>query len=406
MLFTSQQWQNDLHALIDSHLNETFSATAITVMQSGDVVFDRAWGTVDPEVMPVVVMPESLFDMASVTKLYTTTALLAVLTEKNLSLETPLVDVLPEFGTDNPRPVDGGMDPHDKVQLPTPDDKRGVLVNPAQVTLRHLLTHTSGLPPWRDVFNAASETPPPAPHLPDPIGRARRWQNALDAITHYPFVSQPDGIVRYSDIGLILLGEAVARLDGRAGQLDAVIAERVLAPIGVTDTMFNPVREHNIPYERIVATENDPTWRGRRVHGDVHDENACGIGGVAGHAGLFSTALDTARFGQAWLDDPSGIFGIRPDWAREAITLQSETGAWVHGLGWMMKSSGSSSAGNLFSSDSFGHTGFTGTSLWVDPTRRLVVACLTNRVYPGRDKAGIHPYRVALHDHIVRGVDR
>jgi len=313
-----------------------------------------------------------------------------------VGLTDPLVKVVPEFGVGGRRPLDGGQDPHSKIQLPTPEAARGQRADPNQVTFWHLLTHTSGLAPWRDVFNAAG-APPSPPDIPDPVSHAERWNRALAALCQYPFVGQPDHVVRYSDLGLLLLGEAIARLDGKPGQLDAVIQERVLQPLGLESLTYNPVRQGRDHYT-IAPTENDPTWRQRRCWGEVHDENACGVGGVAGHAGLFGTAADVARFGQFWLEaDPR--LGITPELIAESKREHAETDGMRRGLGWMLKAPEGASAGDLFSAASYGHTGFTGTSLWIDPQRKLVVACFTNRVYPGReDVEGIHAFRRAVHD--------
>ncbi|NDJ60188.1 MAG: beta-lactamase family protein, partial [Chloroflexi bacterium] len=141
----------------------------------------------------------------------------------------------------------------------------------------------------------------------------------------------------------------------------------------------------------------DPLWRGRRVWGEVHDENANGVGGVAGHAGLFASTRDIARFGQAWLTgDPR--LGIEVALHEAATTQQAATGPELRGLGWMLKSPENSSAGDTFSPTAYGHTGFTGTSLWIDPERHLVVACLTNFVYGGRGRPGLHEFRREIHD--------
>ncbi len=227
--------------------------------------------------------------------------------------------------------------------------------------------------------------------------RTERVARALDLIAGYPFVDLPGRMIRYSDLGLILLGEAIARLDGVDTAAD-VIAARVLAPLRLEQTGFNP------PDPACCApTEFDARWRNRRCQGEVHDENAAALGGIAGHAGLFSTATEVARFGQWWLD------AIRRPEANpvlcEAVREQVRSGEERRGLGWARKALEGSSAGTLFSEDSFGHTGFTGTSLWVDPKRELVVALLTNRVYHGRDAEAIMAFRPALHDAICRWVD-
>lgn len=360
-------------------------------------------GWIDPDTQQHPVQPDTLFDLASVSKLHTATAFLALASQGRAALHDPLVSVIPAFGASGPRPLDGGQDPHTKEQRPTPENVQGHTADPVQVTLYHLLTHTSGLAPWRDVFNAAGPVPLP-PEQVDPLPRAERWGRALDALCNYPFVGRPGArAVRYSDLGLMLLGEVVSRTHGTPGALDTAIQECVCTPLGLESITYNPL-QHRRDRHTIAPTEDDPDWRGRRCWGEVHDENACGVGGVAGHAGLFGTARDVAALGQAWLErDPR--LGITPDLHANAIRKHEETEGMRRALGWMLKASEDASAGDLFCVDSFGHTGFTGTSLWIEPVRQLVVAVLTNRVYPGREKPGIHAFRRAVHDMFAGAVD-
>lgn len=395
---------NRLDHLVEQFITEAvFPACAVTVLHEGRAIINRCWGWVDPdEGRQFPVLHDTRFDLASVTKLFTTTAALSLIGRGAADLDTPLVAIIPEFGGP-PRPLNGGQDPHSKELLPTPPELAAQTADPQQITLWHLLTHTSGLAPWRDVYNAAGPAPAP-PTQPEPVPRDERWARALTALCAYPFVGQADGVVRYSDLGLMLLGEAVARLHGRPGRLDVALQELVLGPLNLTDVGFNPVRG-GLPLAQTVPTELDPTWRKRRAWGEVHDENACGLGGVAGHAGLFAPARSVALLGQAWLDDPS-VFGIPPELAAQATSEQAVTDDERRGLGWMLKSREDSSAGELFHPESYGHTGFTGTSLWVDPQARLMVSCLTNRVYPGRERPGIHAFRRALHDLIAEEVRR
>lgn len=388
--------QSHLDALMQQNLGTVFPACTVAVIKRGECLLDAAWGTV--EANPVTTA--TLFDLASVTKLFTVTAFLALVSEGKIALRDPLAQVIPEFASLSPRGINGGQDPHTKVHLPTPEQFIGQTVDPHQVTFWHLLTHTSGLPAWRDVYNAAG-TPPTPPDQPDPIPRAERWQRALDAICRYPFVDK-SGRVIYSDIGLMLLGEATSRLAG--APLETVIQRRVLDPLGLTRTLFNPVRDGHIPREHIAPTEDDPTWRKRRAWGEVHDENACGVGGIAGHAGLFSTAQEVARFGQVWLSG-ANQFGIDPALAAEARREQAQTDGARRGLGFALKAQVNAAAGDLFSPNTYGHTGFTGTSLWIDPDNDLLVACLTNSVYPGRGKPGTLEFRRALHDLFARDLN-
>jgi CubicO group peptidase (beta-lactamase class C family) len=246
---------------------------------------------------------------------------------------------------------------------------------------------------------------PVPPERDEPVPRTERWARGLAALCAYPFVGQPDGIARYSDIGLMLLGEAVARLDG-SGDLKTAIRQHVIDTFPrffQRHLTFNPIRDHLIVHAQIAPTENDPAWRRRRVWGEVHDENACGLGGVAGHAGLFGAAYTVAALGQTWLDG-AAQFGISAEVAREALTPQAESDGQRRGLGFALKAHEDSSAGDRMSARTFGHTGFTGTSLWVDPDARLVVAVLTNSVYYGRASqayADTHPFRRAVHDAIA-----
>ena len=388
-----------LERLIERHLPATFPALSICVIHRGHVVLNMARGWLDPETRDKAVTTDSLFDLASVSKLITHSAFLTLVESGEVALESRLVDVVPEFGRINPRAISSGQDPHTRKFLPPESRFRGRQVDPTAVTFQHLLTHTSGLPAWRSVYLYAGAEPPPAPADGDPH-EAERWRKSLAAMVDFPFAGTVGDTVRYTDIGIMLLGEAIARLQGRP--LDQALRELVLQPLGLSSFTHNPVAK-GIPRERIVPTEFDDHWRMRRAWGEAHDENACGVGGVAGHAGLFATAQDVARFGQAWLTgDPK--LPISPP-LRRLATRQHASGQYRLGLGWMLKAAQDSSAGDRYSADSYGHTGFTGTSLWVDPQRQLVSAVLTNRVYHGRDPDGIHVFRRAAHDLIVEAVD-
>jgi CubicO group peptidase (beta-lactamase class C family) len=217
----------------------------------------------------------------------------------------------------------------------------------------------------------------------------------LDALCGYPFVAQPGEAVIYSDIGVMLLGEAVSRLHGTPGELDRAIQARVLQPLELEETLFNPVVS-GIQRDRIPPTEIDSLWRKRRVWGEVHDENACGVGGVSGHAGLFGSAENVARFAQAWLSGT--VPGVDASLIREATREQAASAGERRGLGWMIRSLQGSSAGDRFSTNAYGHTGFVGNALWIDPEQELVVVCLTNNVFFGRGKPGLLEFRRQLHD--------
>lgn len=404
-----------LNALAEHYVGSLCTALSLAVWHRDSRVLDASWGW-QGEMSAPLTDPRLRFDLASVTKLFTTTAFLKLLSDSGLSLATPLVEVIPEFGASGPRPVNGGWDPHTNTPLPVAPDLADLRIDPAQITFQHLLTHTGGLVPWRALYELAGPVPPP-PTEPDPVDPATRFGRGLAAICETPFIGPPGAAIRYSDLGLILLGEAAVRLFSAAsqsvgtrftasavtsGKLPAIIDSLVLQPAHLTTLTFNPVRDHSLTREQTAPTEIDQRWRQRRAWGEVHDENACGLGGVAGHAGLFGAAVDVAAFGQAWLAG-GGAYGLPPELVVQATSVQATTGIERRGLGWMLKSLEGSSAGNHFSPQSFGHTGFTGTSLWIDPEARLVVALLTNSVYPGRLQPGTIELRRAVHDAIWEG---
>lgn len=389
----------ELEGLIEQHLPSTFPSLSICVIHRGDVILEAARGWIDPDERRIPVTPDSLFDLASVSKLVTHSAFLALVEAGKVNLDSRLAEVVPEFAAVDPRPIAGGQDPHTRRRLPVERRFRGQMVDPGAVTFQHLLTHTSGLPPWRSVYRLAAEEPPPPPAAGDAYD-AESWRKGLAAMAAFPFAGIVGDTVRYTDIGVMLLGEAISRLQGC--RLDQALIDLILGPLALSTFTHRPVAA-GIPRDKIVPTEYDNHWRHRRAWGEVHDENACGVGGIAGHAGLFATAVDVARFGQAWLSGDNRL-GIGPA-LRQMATRQHASGQFRLGLGWMLKADEDSSAGDLYSADAYGHTGFTGTSLWVDPQRRLVSAVLSNRVYHGRDPAGIHAFRRALHDLIVESVD-
>ncbi|HEX7180470.1 MAG TPA: serine hydrolase, partial [Thermoanaerobaculia bacterium] len=297
----------------------------------------------------------TLYDLASLTKVVATTTMAMILVDEGkLDLDRPVRDFLPGF------------------QGPGKE----------AVTVRHLLTHSSGLAAVAPLFQEIR-------------GRAAYLERiqAMDLV--YPAGSRST----YSDLGIILLGEILERVAGQP--LEAFVRERVLDPLGMRDTRFRPPARLR---PRIAPTEHD-TWRGRLVHGEVHDENAFALGGVAPHAGLFGTAPDLARFAQMLLN--GGVLHGRRIVSRETVerfTRRAGIPGSDRALGWDTRSAEGSSAGTLFSLRSFGHTGFTGTSIWIDPERRLYVILLTNRVHPTRENVLIREVRPAVADAVVRAL--
>ncbi len=292
---------------------------------------------------------DTLYDLASVTKILVTYALMRQLQDGLVRLTDPLGDLLPSYRNH-----------------PTK----------ANITLKELLTHTSMIPGQLQLYRHA--------HTKEDLLEAIRWQ--------LPRADSPRE-VSYTSKGYIVLGEVIAAVDGQP--LDEVVRRRVLEPLGMTDTCFNP---DPMLMPRIAPTEDCP-WRGCVVRGQVHDENAVVMGGICGHAGLFSTADDVAKAARMMLSgktDQGNAF-FHPA-VIHAMTQNYTPGCCEsRGLGFMMACP-ASPAGDFMSPSSFGHTGFTGTSIWVDPEQDLYAVLLSNRIYPRRDNPAIHRVRQVFHN--------
>lgn len=390
----------EIERLVHAALGQVFPAVTLVAVRDGRVMLHRAWGWADPETQRQPAQTGTLFDLASITKIFSTTALMALLNANTLEFNTPLVDVLPEFGAGGWRAIGPAQDPLTLEYVPVPDALRGKQVDPGTVTLWHLLTHTSGLAPWRDLYSVAGPVPV-APDAADPVSHHERWIRGVQAICDSAFADLPGVTVHYSDLGLILLGEVVRRLHG--GDLDDALRKYVIEPLALESPVYNPL-QNGQQRDNIHPTEYDARWRGRRVWGEVHDENTCGLGGVSSHAGLFSAGLDVAKLGQAWLARDERL-AIPAAWMDTATREQARTGDVRRGLGWQLKAKGESSIGELMSEKTYGHTGFTGNSMWIDPERALVVVILTNAVYYGRDFSGLYAFRRAMNDALTRATD-
>lgn len=290
----------------------------------------------------------TVWDLASLTKVVnTTSAMLQLVGSGRVALDSPVVRYLPEW------------------KAPGAE----------QVTVRHLLSHNAGLPAWRALYKEAG--------TPD---------EALSLVLATPLDTVPGVRFLYSDLGFILLGRLVERVSGEA--LVAYGPRHVFGPAGMRETQYLPPASWRA---RIAPTEQDP-WRQRKLRGEVHDENGARLGGVAGHAGLFSTAHDLARFARLYLNGGT-LDGVRVFDAATlaAFTRVQDTTVSRRALGWETPT-GRNSAGQHLSAVAFGHTGFTGTSLWMDPSRNLFVLLLTNRVNPTRQNLRIGAVRAGLAD--------
>ncbi len=350
-----------------------FPGAVLLVRIRGLVAYNRAFGyaALIPHKEPASL--DTVYDLASLTKpLATATAVLCLVQDGRLSLEDPLHDILEELK----------------------DREIG------EATVFHLLNHSSGLPAWRPFYERIAEQDRTHPGF---LGSQAARQAVLDSIGHESLVFPIGARGLYSDLGFMLLGLLVERLTGRS--LVPFCRERVYEPLRADPLCFIETSKDctvgtcDPPsnFNSVAATEDDP-WRGRVLRAEVHDENAYAMGGVAGHAGLFGTASAVLAVSGAWLEGCLGRGNLfSPELVRHFVTRQDRTAGSSWGLGWDTPSPPSSS-GTRFSPNSFGHLGYTGTSLWVDPVRELEVILLSNRVHPTRQNIGIQRFRPLIHD--------
>jgi CubicO group peptidase (beta-lactamase class C family) len=330
-----------------------FPGGVVAVGRSGFLAHLQPLGHLSYDVESPKPSRDTIYDLASLTKVVVTTTMAMILVDEGrLDIDAPVSSLVPEFG--------GGA-------------KDGIKVF-------HLLTHSSGLPGWAPLYREVQD-------------RAAYRRRILAMELEY----EPGARSVYSDLAFFLLGEIIEGLARES--LDGFASRRILGPLGMTDTRFLPDPSTR---PRIAPTERDP-WRGRVVHGEVHDENAFFLGGVAAHSGLFGTAPDLAVFAQMLLN--GGVYAgarVVSTAVLETFTRRAGISESTRALGW--DTPGGNSAGRRFSPRSFGHTGFTGTSLWIDPERNLFVILLTNRVHPDRDNLLIREVRPALADLVVEGL--
>jgi CubicO group peptidase (beta-lactamase class C family) len=345
-----------LDALLDRYVERgAFPGGVIAVGRRDRLVHLHPFGRLSYDEGAPPVAADTIYDLASLTKVVPTTAMAMILfDEGRLDLDRPVQAYLTGF-------TGAGKE---------------------EVTVRHLLTHSSGI----------------EGHLPLYL-EIRGKEAYVERIQRMDLVYEPGTKSVYSDFGIVLLGAILERIAGEP--LDAFVRRRVFEPLGMDGTAFRPGPEL-LP--RIAPTEDDP-WRGRVVRGEVHDENAAAMGGVAPHAGLFGTAGDLARFARMILQ--GGDFEGRrivSEATVDLFTRRAGVPSSDRALGWDTRAAEGSSAGELFSPGSFGHLGFTGTSLWIDPERELFVVLLTNRVHPTRENTLIREARPAVHDAVIRAL--
>lgn len=345
-----------LAAILRAGVRDSAFPGALAIVGNKDgVIVSVPAGQLDWQPSPAPDMG-TLWDLASLTKVTGLTSAMMLLVEaRQIELDAPLQRYVPEF--------QGRW-------------KEGV-------TIRHVLTHSSGLPAWRPLYKEADS---PAAAL------------ALAIAT--PLDTMPGIRMVYSDLGLIILGDVVHRVTGQP--LESFLRDRVFTPLGMRETMYRP---DSSLLERIAPTEIDP-WRQRHLRGEVHDENAFALGGVSGHAGLFSTGRDLVRLARMYLG--GGVLDGRRFIGAATIdtfTVVQDSTLSRRALGWETPN-GTNSAGRLMSPHAFGHTGFTGTSFWVDRDRAIFVILLSNRVNPTREHRAITGVRTSVADAVMGALPR
>jgi CubicO group peptidase (beta-lactamase class C family) len=343
--------------VIDAIAENAFPGGVILVWKDNKTIFEKSLGHFTYDENSDEVNINTIYDLASLTKvLATTTAAMICVDKKLFNLEDKVSKFIPSFASNGKE----------------------------NVTINNLLLHNSGLPAWRRYYDKDFTD-----------------YEILSDIYSLEIEFEPGRRTLYSDLGMIVLGKVIEKASKKS--LDEFCGDEIFNRLKMTDTFFNPPGSVK---NRIPPTEIDDYWRMKLIKGEVHDENSSLLGGAAGHAGLFSTAGDIAKLlkvimnkgktngSQLIKKETVGLFTTQNDSEKERL------------LGWDSKSAKGSSAGNKFSIDSFGHTGFTGTSVWIDPARNLFVVFLTNRVYPSRENKKILQVRPKLHDAVIDAVER
>jgi CubicO group peptidase (beta-lactamase class C family) len=346
--------------LRDAVQQRAFPGASLAVSQHGKLIASHGFGRFTYDDASPAITADTVFDIASITKAVATTSIAMILLERgSLKLETPVAQLLPEFVTLNP--------PHQK-------PKREA------VTVRMLLAHSSGLPAYEKLFEFAQDR-----------------KELLRAALTTPLTASPGTRAEYSDIGFILLGYLLERI--AAEPLDQFAQREIFAKLGLARTWFVPPLEMR---PQIPPTEDDCTFRKRIIQGEVNDENAWVMGGVSGHAGMFAAASDLGAFAECLLQ--AGAPLVKPHTLALFTRREESPRGTSRALGWDTPSHPSSS-GTRLAPTSYGHLGFTGTSLWIDPKRNLSVTLLTNRTWPDRSSQQIRVVRPLLHDAIVEAIE-
>ena len=355
-----------------------FPGAALLVGKDQSVVYEQAFGnrSVLPEKLPMQL--ETIFDVASLTKpLATTVAVMLLVQEKKIRLDDQVTRVIPMYG----------------------------VLGKSLTTFRHLLTHSAGLPAWKPYFEEIIKSEK-AGRINFIVSRAAK-SFVFELIHREKPLSPPGSQTLYSDLGFMMLGEAVEILTG--SNLDRFCQERIFKPMGLRATGFidlTQLRTRRLqPVTEMIAPTETCPWRKKVICGEVHDDNAYAMGGVAGHAGLFSSARDIHAFLVRLDQCRQGKDSFLPQpLVQEFLSKDQTVGQSSFALGWDTPTPGQSASGGLFSPSSVGHLGFTGCSIWWDLEKNCHVVLLTNRVHPTRKNEKIKEFRPQIHDLIMKAL--
>ncbi|HUE40151.1 MAG TPA: serine hydrolase domain-containing protein [Candidatus Binatia bacterium] len=365
-------------AMEEAVASRVFPGAVLLANKEGQVVYHRAFGhrSLEPEVTPLSL--ETIFDLSSLTKpLATTLGFLLLVKEKKLRIDDRVTRIFHNFGV------------HGKTHI----------------TFRHLLAHCSGLPGWRPYYKEVLKV--------ERGGRVNFLcsQGAKQHVFELIHREKPDGdpgkAAVYSDLGFMLLGEAIEEISGLT--LDRFCHDRVFKPLGARSTSFidlSLVRTRRlVPVTDMIAPTERCEWRKKIICGEVHDDNAYAMGGVAGHSGLFASAADVNLIVSKVRDAYFGKNPFLPEGlVREALTRDKTAPQSTRTLGWDTPAAVESAAGSRFSKNTVGHLGFTGTSVWLDLDKAVHVVLLSNRVHPSRNNEKIKDFRPVIHDVVMEAM--
>jgi len=349
---------NDVDRVINKAIEDkSFPGGVVLVWKDGKTNYEKAYGNYTYDPQSERVYPHTLYDLASLTKVVATTTAAMICYDRDLfSLDDKVIKYIPEF----------------------------VVNDKENITIKNLLLHNSGLPAWKKFY-----------------GRELKYNDVINEIYSSELEYKTGEKTVYSDLGIITLGKIIEKVSGKT--LDVFCKDEIFIPLKMNGTFYNP---DNSLKKLCAPTETDNYWRMKTLQGEVHDETSAILNGVAGHAGLFSTADDLAKLMSVLLN--KGKINQKIFIQQNTIELFTKRTSKesTRAIGWDTKSDSGSSAGKYFSKNSFGHTGYTGTSIWADPDRNLFVVFLTNRVYPTRENTKIKKVRPQLHNAVIKSIEK